>query len=240
MCRRMRCIPADTPSPLTQILVSLLAEGSVPALPKYTSTAVTRNVKGAAGPYHALETAFLSRKADDLASCLASHEAGFRTDGNWGLCCQVAAALPGRLVQRLTSTYLTLPLTDLATSAGLGGPRDAEALILACVDAGQVFARIDARAGLVAFREEPEQFCTRAVASRLGAQLDAIVALAQRTRVLDEALQTEPAYVSTALQLERHAAQPGPGAALPGSQGMDLPPGLELGAPGVLRDVDME
>jgi hypothetical protein len=217
--------------------VSLLAEGSVPALPKYTSSGVTRNVKAAAGPYHALETAFLARKADDLAACLASHEAAFRTDGNWGLCMQVAQALPGRLVQRLTSTYLTLPLTDLATSAGLGGPRDAEALILACVDAGQVFAKIDGRAGLVAFREEPGQFCTAAVATRLGAQLDAIVGLAQRTRVLDEALQTEHSYVAKAMQLDKHSVQPGPGA--PSSQGKDLPT-MEISAPGVLRDVDME
>ncbi len=165
-----------------------------------------------AGDYAELEKAFLARSSEDMAKCLEAHGDAFRADGNWGLACQVAAALPGRAVHRLTSTYLTLPLTDLAAAAGLQGACEAEALVRHMVARGEIFASLDARAGMVAFREEPEQFCTAAVAQRIQAQLDAVLALAARVQALDEALLSDTAYVAKELQLERQAA-PGAGGA---------------------------
>ena len=226
--------------------MSLLTEGSVPALPKYASSAVSRHVRSGAVAYHDLEKAFTSREAGVLAACMASHEAAFRADGNWGLCMHVAAALPGRAVERLTSTYMTLSLADLAVSAGLaGGAREAEALVLRCVGEGRVFARIDARSGMVAFKQESGQFCTRSVAVRIGAQLDAIMALAQRVRMLDERLQTDTAFLSKSLQLDRLPSDGGPRQATqPGSQGAGglggmEEPSMDIAAPGqVDRDVD--
>ncbi len=53
-------------------------------------------------------------------------------DGNTGLVAQVLAALPARVVQGLTQTYVTLSLQDISTAAGLAGPEEAEALILGC------------------------------------------------------------------------------------------------------------
>jgi hypothetical protein len=66
---------------------------------------------------------------------------------------QVLASLPVRTIQRLTQTYLTLSLADIARAAGLAGPPEAEAVILRMVAHRQVFARINDRDGMVTFMQ---------------------------------------------------------------------------------------
>jgi len=163
--------------------------------------------------YAELEKAFADRSAESLAKALAAHGDAYRADGNLGLAKQLAAALPARGVARLTSTYLTLPLADIAAAAGLGSAAEAEGLVLRMVADGDIFATIDARAGVVAFSEEPGAFDTRRVAQQLQRCVDNVVALSQRLRSLDEALAAEPAYVQRAVQAERSVSAPDAGAA---------------------------
>jgi COP9 signalosome complex subunit 3 len=66
---------------------------------------------------------------------------------------QVLASLPVRTIQRLTQTYLTLSLADIARAAGLAGAPEAEAVILRMVAHRQVFARINDRDGMVTFMQ---------------------------------------------------------------------------------------
>lgn len=47
-----------------------------------------------------------------------------------GLVKQVASVLYKKNIQRLTKTFLTLSLTDVASRVGLSGPSDAEKYIL--------------------------------------------------------------------------------------------------------------
>lgn len=70
-----------------------------------------------------------------------------------GLVKQVLASLPMRTIQRLTQTYITLSLADIAKAAGLSGPQEAEAVILRMVACHQVFARINDRDGMVTFMQ---------------------------------------------------------------------------------------
>jgi hypothetical protein len=51
-------------------------------------------------------------------------------DGNVGLMKQALAARQMRLTQRLTQTYLTLSLADIARHVGLASPQEAEQHIL--------------------------------------------------------------------------------------------------------------
>ena len=51
-------------------------------------------------------------------------------DGNAGLVKLAMAARTKRAVQRLTQTYLTLSLADIASQVGLAGADEAEAHIL--------------------------------------------------------------------------------------------------------------
>jgi COP9 signalosome complex subunit 3 len=52
-------------------------------------------------------------------------------DGNLGLAKLVVASLTTRNIQRLTTTYLTLSLADIASRVGLPSPEAAEMHILA-------------------------------------------------------------------------------------------------------------
>lgn len=53
-------------------------------------------------------------------------------DTNMGLVRQVVASLVKRNIQRLTQTYMTLSLTDIASSVGLASAQEAELHVLRC------------------------------------------------------------------------------------------------------------
>lgn len=73
-------------------LCALIATRTVPSLPKYTATAITRHVRAATPAYNELAAAFTSRDASRLSKALAQHGPAFQKDGNSGLVKQVAAA----------------------------------------------------------------------------------------------------------------------------------------------------
>lgn len=56
-------------------------------------------------------------------------------DGNSGLSKQVLVSLRKKNIQRLTKTFLTLSLADVASRVQLPSPRDAEKAILNMVNA---------------------------------------------------------------------------------------------------------
>jgi hypothetical protein len=57
----------------------------------------------------------------------------FWQDNNFGLVKQVLASMYKQNIQRLTQTYLTLSLGDIATSAQIDTPREAEMHVLRMV-----------------------------------------------------------------------------------------------------------
>ena len=67
-----------------------------------------------------------------------------------------AAAAKRRSVKRLTQTYLTLSLADIAAKTGLEG-ESVESTILEMIEKGEIFASINQRDGMVSFLDNPEQ-----------------------------------------------------------------------------------
>lgn len=61
---------------------------------------------------------------------------------------QCLSRLRTRSVLRLTQTYLTLSLEDIARACALEGPREAEEQVLRMVERGEIFATIDQKAGM--------------------------------------------------------------------------------------------
>ncbi|KAJ3151207.1 hypothetical protein HDU86_006198 [Geranomyces michiganensis] len=103
------------------ILVSLLANGGLPStlLPKYTSDAVLRAAKLYSAAYADFAHAYASGSAARIDAEYRVHEAEFHQHGNRGIARQCVEAVTRRAVQRLTDTYLTLSLQDIAKSVGL-------------------------------------------------------------------------------------------------------------------------
>ncbi|KAJ1427536.1 Winged helix-like DNA-binding domain superfamily [Sesbania bispinosa] len=116
------------------ILVYLIHHGqwqSSTSLPKYASSSAQRNLKNLC------------------------------QDNNLGLVKQVVSSMYKRNIQRLTQTYLTLSLQDIASTVQLNSSKEAEMHVLQMViQDGEIYATINQRDGMVRFLEDPEQYKT--------------------------------------------------------------------------------
>src|SRR5690348_5044987 len=99
----------------------------------------------------------MSSSGRNSLSCLACGA----QDGMEGLVTHALTALVRRNIQRLTDTYTTIVLTEIAQAARTGtDAKDAERHVLDMIVEGQMFATISQRDGMVAFIENPEEYDT--------------------------------------------------------------------------------
>ena len=87
-------------------------------------------MKPLAQVYHDLATAFATSSSDELRIVMNKFREVFTQDTNMGLVKQVANSLYKKNIQRLTKTFLTLSLSDVASRAQLPASDDAEKYIL--------------------------------------------------------------------------------------------------------------
>ncbi|KAF4514256.1 UNVERIFIED_CONTAM: hypothetical protein B566_EDAN019543 [Ephemera danica] len=149
------------------ILVSLIMHGKVGALPKYTSQVVSRFIRPASQPYHELATAYATTRTADVQNVLQKYAEIFSRENNTGLAKQVLTSLTKKNIQRLTKTFLTLSLSDVASRVQLPGPSDAERLILNMIEDNEIFATINQKDGMVIFHEDPEKYNSPNMLQRL-------------------------------------------------------------------------
>eukprot|EP00003_Mantamonas_plastica_P023106 TRINITY_DN407_c0_g2_i1.p1 TRINITY_DN407_c0_g2~~TRINITY_DN407_c0_g2_i1.p1 ORF type:complete len:456 (+),score=108.37 TRINITY_DN407_c0_g2_i1:287-1654(+) len=152
------------------ILVNLIMSGSVPELPKYTSTMIARLAEPICSPYVELATAY-GMGLQDLEKCVETNMEIFQEDQNFGLIKQVLKSLKKKQIQDLTNTYMTLSLANIAENAGLSSEQEAEQEILDMIANGEIFAKIDQDKGMVAFEEDPETYDSRPVIDQLAAEI---------------------------------------------------------------------
>ncbi|KXJ29960.1 COP9 signalosome complex subunit 3 [Exaiptasia diaphana] len=140
------------------ILVSLILNGKISGLPKYTSNVVQRFLKPLSSPYHELANTYASNNPSDLQATIAKHQETFARDNNVGLVKQVRSSIYKKNILRLTKTFLTLSLTDMANRVQLNSPREAEQHILHMIEDGDIYATINQRDGMVSFHDSPEKY----------------------------------------------------------------------------------
>lgn len=99
-------------------------------IPKYSSKVVMRFIKPLSQPYNDLANSFVMNNSVELSNIMTKHAEVFTRDHNMGLVKQVSSVLYKKNIQRLTKTFLTLSLSDVASRVGLPGPGDAETHIL--------------------------------------------------------------------------------------------------------------
>lgn len=102
-------------------------------LPKYTSQVVNRLLKPMSPIYHEIATVFGSNKPSSLEMVLNRNREALQRDNNWGLAKQVQESLYKKIIQRLTQTFLTLSLNDMALRVQLPNIVEAEKLVLTMV-----------------------------------------------------------------------------------------------------------
>ena len=115
--------------------------------PKYTSPVVTKYIKPLCAPYHEIVKAFYSNQHSELNNIIEKHTNVFNDDGNAGLVAQVVVARQKTSIKRLTKTFLTLSLEDVASKVGLASPKEAERQLVTMIEEGSIFARISQKDG---------------------------------------------------------------------------------------------
>ncbi|CAG9862126.1 unnamed protein product [Phyllotreta striolata] len=184
------------------ILVSLLLHGKIRPIPKYASQVVTRFIKPLSQPYHDLAVAFNSNSTSLLNAVVNKHSEAYTRDHNMGLVKQVSSVLYKKNIQRLTKTFLTLSLSDVASRVGLSSPAEAESHILQMIEKQQIFATINQKDGMVVFRDEPEKYSGPEVLKGLEEQLALCMELDRQILAMDEEIQVNPQYVKKATGLQ--------------------------------------
>ncbi len=129
------------------LIISLISNGRIPSLPKYTSRVVLSQTKPICSIYHELAQAFLSYDQEKLADLRTKYHDTFVQDKNVGLVAQLEKSLYKKNIQKLTKTYITLSLNDMAAKVKLSTAKEAEHLMLNMIKDGEIFATINQKDG---------------------------------------------------------------------------------------------
>jgi COP9 signalosome complex subunit 3 len=181
------------------ILVSLIHLGQFSTtFPKYTSSVAQRNLKSFTQPYLELANSYSTGKIAELQVCVADNQGKFDSDNNFGLVKQVISSMYKRNIQRLTQTYLTLSLQDIANTVQLSTPKEAEMHVLQMIQDGEIFAVINQKDGMVRFLEDPEQYKTCEMIEHIDSSIQRIMSLSKKLTSMDEQMSCDPSYLSKA------------------------------------------
>ncbi|KAJ7126567.1 hypothetical protein C8R43DRAFT_1028476 [Mycena crocata] len=162
-------------------LVQLISRGEVLPLPKYAHAALPRILKNSV--YSELINAY-PQNTERLYAILDKEKQTFSSDKNLGLVMQVVDRAPRWTLKKLTATYVTLGLGDIARAVGIQSEDDVRALILSMIETGDISAQISA-SGTVTFSDPPPQFSRE--------EVEAVLRNAQQQSGLLEVLEMEMA-----------------------------------------------
>ncbi|XP_001605022.1 COP9 signalosome complex subunit 3 [Nasonia vitripennis] len=181
------------------ILVSLILNGKILLLPNYTSNLVKRHIKRLSAPYQELATAYGTHSCEEVEDIILKYNDVYARDNNTGLVQQVLSFLYKKNIQRLTNTFLTLSLTDVAARVKLPGPADAEKYILNMIEDGEIFATINQKDGMVIFHDDPEKYDSPRMLAKLEKEMAECAELGRKVIEMEEEVIVTPQYVRKAL-----------------------------------------
>lgn len=98
-------------------------------------------------------------------------------------------------IERLSRTYVTLSLQQLASAAGLGSAEQAEALLLKMAEQGELRAQVDRVRGMALFADSDGPDSDELKAG-LDARLETAVALTQKLRALHDELAGDASFLA--------------------------------------------
>lgn len=177
------------------ILISLILHGKVLSLPRYTSQVINRYIKPLSQQYQELATSYQVNSCEEVQNIITKYQQVFVRDHNLGLVKQVLAFLYKKNIQRLTKTFLTLSLSDVASRVQLSGPADAEKYILSMIEDGEIFATINQKDGMVVFHDDPEKYNSPQMLANFEREMAACTKLDKRVLEMEEEVVLAPQYV---------------------------------------------
>lgn len=177
------------------ILLSLMTKAKLLQLPKYTSRYVINQIKPQCSIYHDIASAFISYDIEKLNNLSGKYEEHFRLDGNLGLIKQLVQSFYKKNIQKLTKTFITLSLTDMASKVHLASAKEAESYVLNMIKDGEVYATINQKDGMVSFHDNPEKYDTPLMANNLIKQMNSCMLMDQNIKQKDKEITIHPLYI---------------------------------------------
>lgn len=174
------------------ILVSLILDGKINSIPKYSSQVIGRLMKPLSHAYHDLAAAYETSQSDEVRNVMNKYREVYSRDTNMGLVKQVAASLYKKNIQRLTQTFLTLSLADVANKVHLSGPGEAEKYILDMIKSGEIFASINQKDGMVVFKDDPEKYNTPEMFQSIQEDITQVMELNKQIVKMEEEIKLNP------------------------------------------------
>ncbi|KAJ8515848.1 hypothetical protein ONZ45_g6774 [Pleurotus djamor] len=133
------------------VLVQLIWQGKTSSLPKYANPQLSRMLK--ATPYNSFINAY-PRSVSQLQTTLDKEKAYFATEKNTGLLQQALARAPRWSIKKLTETYVTLSISEIAKAVKVDDEALVHSIILDMIDSDDINAKISVD-GTVTFSDAP-------------------------------------------------------------------------------------
>lgn len=201
------------------ILVSIIETGKAQPAPKYCSQVVGRFIRPLSVAYQNLVDAYLTGSSDEVRRIVNKHKDQYMRDNNKGLVKQVVQSLYKKNIQRLTKTFLTLSLADVASRVQLATPSKAEEYIFNMVSfsslllnfdffirtvpfqikSGEIYATIDQRDGMVIFKDGSENYNTPEVFLKVQNEVAQVMELNKQLLKMEEEIILNPVFVKKAV-----------------------------------------
>ena len=108
-------------------------------------------------------------------------------------------------IKRLTQTYLTLSLADIASKTGVAAEK-AEATILDMIEKGEVYASINQRDGMVSFLDSPERYDSAESVNLLHGKIAESFGMSAHVKELSDHISTQKDYIKRASSMPRGMA----------------------------------
>ncbi|KRK05368.1 uncharacterized protein Dyak_GE28277 [Drosophila yakuba] len=156
-------------------------------------------MKPMANHYHDLVNVYANSSSEELRIIILKYSEAFTRDNNMGLAKQVATSLYKRNIQRLTKTFLTLSLSDVASRVQLSSAVEAERYILNMIKSGEIYASINQKDGMVLFKDNPEKYNSPEMFLNVQNNITHVLDQVKQINKMEEEIILNPMYVKKAL-----------------------------------------
>ncbi|XP_041062492.1 COP9 signalosome complex subunit 3 isoform X3 [Cetorhinus maximus] len=149
--------------------------------------------------YHELAQIYATNNPAELRNVVNKHNETFTRDNNMGLVKQCLSSLYKKNIQRLTKTFLTLSLQDMASRVQLSGAQEAEKYVLHMIDDGEIYASINQKDGMVSFHDNPEKYNNPAMLLNIDHEMQKCIELDEKLKTMDQEITVNPQFVQKSM-----------------------------------------
>lgn len=202
-CRLALAVPSPSPGSFFQvalstykyfILLHLLLTGKAPTPLKFSSYQPAR-LRKAASEYVELAAAYERMDCSQMQQIFQSNVHLYEKHNTLGLVKQVVTALSKQLIIRLTNSFATMKLQDVATRSNLSSEEEAHAVILDMIKTGNISATIDDRKKIVMLRDNDDVNDDMLSSQLSGEYMNNCLSVVQRIEEFRQKLECDPVYV---------------------------------------------